>query len=498
MSSEVEDAARVSSTDALRFHLVAPGGTVDFAPTYTHQIFEDETIVGYDDPTVDVFCCASTLATFVRIEGDTAAAASSATAEEPAAPTDIMKCLVENDGLPQKGAIATRSAFDDAVRQSSAFVPPGERVGSFRARAPRWSSGGAQGSGGDAEYTIWRAQPGRCTAAERLQIDRLQTLALYLIDGSSYVDFESPAWTVYSAYCAGPGGGGGSGGAGGGGAVPSYCLAGYVTAHLFTQPFRPERPTSLKVCQVLVLPPYQRRGVASKMMEAVYADAQRANHFEVTVEDPAPAFTFLRDVLDFGRLGTAPRSDAALCGEKDGRARAAAAALISDARALDVMCDSRARGRGRDALVDAAAPLRRALHITLGQAARCIEMAALRELRARGVSDDTASAAEPAGAAADERAPVAAPAPGTAPAAAPPLAERHRFYRLAVKVGAHSFFFIFFFFLILFSLIVVRRESAACTNRRRTQRRSWGRRTRRCGRKCLRSSTPRVWRTTMP
>lgn len=217
MSSEVEDAARVSSTDALRFHLVAPGGTVDFAPTYTHQIFEDETIVGYDDPTVDVFCCASTLATFVRIEGDTAAAASSATAEEPAAPTDIMKCLVENDGLPQKGAIATRSAFDDAVRQSSAFVPPGERVGSFRARAPRWSSGGAQGSGGDAEYTIWRAQPGRCTAAERLQIDRLQTLALYLIDGSSYVDFESPAWTVYSAYCAGPGGGGGSGGAGGGG-----------------------------------------------------------------------------------------------------------------------------------------------------------------------------------------------------------------------------------------------------------------------------------------
>ena len=439
-----DDAACVSSTHVLRFHLVAPGGTLGFAPTYTHQIFENESIIGYEDPRVDVFCCASTLATYVRIQGDKAAASSSVGVDELAAPTDIMKSLVDNDGLPQKGAIETRSVFDDVVRQSSAFVPPGERVGTFRARAPRWCSDGAQGSDGerrsehDTEYTLWRAQPGRCTAAERLQIDRLQTLALYLIDGSSYVDFESPAWTVYCAYSAGPRSG--CGGATGSAAAPSYCLAGYVTAHLFTQPFRAERPTSVKVCQVLVLPPFQRRGVATRMMEAVYADAHRANHFEVTVEDPAPAFTFLRDVLDFSRLHSGVRPAPALDGaggRGSVRRGGAAAMLMTDARALEVMSDARARGRGRDALVDAAAPLRRVLRITLGQAARCIEMAALRELRRRGVlarADDTTSPTADASASAS--APACAPA--LLPALPAELAERHRCFRLAVKRGVYE------------------------------------------------------------
>ncbi|CAE7489460.1 HAT1, partial [Symbiodinium microadriaticum] len=55
----------------------------------------------------------------------------------------------------------------------------------------------------------------------------------------------------------------------------------------------------MRVCQALVLPPYQGRGLGRELLQQVYRlAADREFVVEVTVEDPAPAFQCLRDAVD--------------------------------------------------------------------------------------------------------------------------------------------------------------------------------------------------------
>ena len=79
-----------------------------------------------------------------------------------------------------------------------------------------------------------------------------------------------------------------------------YIFAGYMTAHVFTQPFRTEKPDSIRVCQVLVLPAYQGRGLGTVLLNSIYDVALAENMYEVTVEDPAPGFTRVRSRSCFG------------------------------------------------------------------------------------------------------------------------------------------------------------------------------------------------------
>jgi histone acetyltransferase 1 len=96
-----------------------------------------------------------------------------------------------------------------------------------------------------------------------------------------------------------------------------FSLAGYMTLYHFCSPFR--KPTAgriVRVCQALVLPPYQRQGHGIRMLEAVFAyaaaatntnvtasaDADKQPIVEVNCEDPAPAFQLLRTVVDYRRF----------------------------------------------------------------------------------------------------------------------------------------------------------------------------------------------------
>jgi GNAT superfamily N-acetyltransferase len=75
-----------------------------------------------------------------------------------------------------------------------------------------------------------------------------------------------------------------------------WSFAGYLTLYAFTNPFKGK---SLRICQVLILPPYQRQGHGQKLLRAAYTLArERDIVYEVTVEDPAPGFTMLRCVTD--------------------------------------------------------------------------------------------------------------------------------------------------------------------------------------------------------
>ncbi|GAX13968.1 histone acetyltransferase 1 [Fistulifera solaris] len=96
-----------------------------------------------------------------------------------------------------------------------------------------------------------------------------------------------------------------------------YSFAGYFTLYHFNSPFRKPTPgTVVRICQALILPPYQRSGHGFTMMNAAYkwafdgyskqlkgADAGIAKSIvEINVEDPAPAFVALRNRVDYHRF----------------------------------------------------------------------------------------------------------------------------------------------------------------------------------------------------
>jgi GNAT superfamily N-acetyltransferase len=105
-----------------------------------------------------------------------------------------------------------------------------------------------------------------------------------------------------------------------------YSLAGYLTLFHFAAPFRKPVPgTVARICQVLLLPPYQRAGHGQVMLQAVadlahgvYANPAPRSRLqspskkelkgyaeslvEVNVEDPAPGFTALRNRVDYVRF----------------------------------------------------------------------------------------------------------------------------------------------------------------------------------------------------
>lgn len=103
-----------------------------------------------------------------------------------------------------------------------------------------------------------------------------------------------------------------------------FSLAGYITLFCFYSPFKkPKAGIVLRICQALILPPYQRCGLGKCMMTAVYDYAhgkydsaienmkREDNDYdggenngmheivEVNVEDPSPSFIALRDRSDY-------------------------------------------------------------------------------------------------------------------------------------------------------------------------------------------------------
>ena len=98
-----------------------------------------------------------------------------------------------------------------------------------------------------------------------------------------------------------------------------YSLAGFVTLFHFSAPFRKPLPgTIVRVCQAVILPPYQREGHGREMLHKVHDLAQGSSGddlgkygrsiVEINVEDPAPGFVALRNLVDYERYQLAKKT----------------------------------------------------------------------------------------------------------------------------------------------------------------------------------------------
>ena len=102
-----------------------------------------------------------------------------------------------------------------------------------------------------------------------------------------------------------------------------YSLVGFMTLfHYYSQYKKPSAGTICRMCQVVVLPSFQRAGHGKMMMRGAHdiakgaysgilppAVEQRGDIVEVDVEDPAIEFTALRDRFDYEKVRDAIAND---------------------------------------------------------------------------------------------------------------------------------------------------------------------------------------------
>ena len=146
--------------------------------------------------------------------------------------------------------------------------------------------------------------------------DQIQKLALWFIENADDVDVantESGYWKILYLFQRTIDGDDDQ-------QKHKYALVGYMTLFHFHAPFhKPVPGIILRICQALVLPPYQGQRHGRRMMQCVYdyvhgkydddddgnnltKDGWEAKIVQVNVEDPAPGFVALRNKVDMKLL----------------------------------------------------------------------------------------------------------------------------------------------------------------------------------------------------
>eukprot|EP00049_Salpingoeca_infusionum_P012374 m.226201 g.226201 ORF g.226201 m.226201 type:complete len:476 (-) comp15165_c0_seq2:497-1924(-) len=266
-----------------------------FTPEFTHQVVgESEKVVGYEGLDIQLLYSAGALTPFLSMNYEECI-----TDEDPyAQPEDPLPMIRE--WLPADGIMTSRDAFlakvdADATefRPLPSLVPLSVESASMAGSAPSVeSSGSASSSAALVEArndndTYELTVVGSEVEGFKEYHARAQTFCIWYIESASFLDLEDDKWRVIYLYKkqTSPDGKG-----------STYSLLGFVSIYLYYAYPENVRP---RISQVIVLPPYQRQGHGKRLLRAAYQYGMTLDNLvDITVEDPAPSFTKLRDVVD--------------------------------------------------------------------------------------------------------------------------------------------------------------------------------------------------------
>jgi len=262
--------------EALRFRLLKTPQDIEepenegleFEPGMTHQIYGDnENIFGYQDLKIDFLISASTLKAFVdinyskKIDKDKTDGVEADPVLEP-----LLKILAEGQVLGSKQELATHMASDKVTK----FKPLGNKIDEFKSN--------------EESFEIYHVD---CTTVPSFRDyhAKLQPFLLFFIDAASYIDIDDSNWRfflVYEKYSLE--------------GETRYSIAGFATVYQYYAYPANIRP---RVSQVLTLPPYQKKGQGSHLLNAIYKHYFKDERVvDITVEDPSEDFVRLRDFVD--------------------------------------------------------------------------------------------------------------------------------------------------------------------------------------------------------
>ncbi|KAL4589556.1 hypothetical protein LXL04_002464 [Taraxacum kok-saghyz] len=114
---------------------------------------------------------------------------------------------------------------------------------------------------------------------------RLVPLVLLLVDGSNPIDVTDPDWEVYLLLEKKP--------------DESLKLVGFAALYRF---FHYPDTQRLRLGQILVLPPYQRKGYGGHLFETLTNMAVSENIHDLSIEEPLDSLQHIRSCIDIPRL----------------------------------------------------------------------------------------------------------------------------------------------------------------------------------------------------
>ena len=250
-----------------------------FEPEFAHQVFrEDETIYGYsEDLSVDVMCAANTFERYVEVSYSEKVRSSLNPAD------DVRRDL--HKWFPEASTATTKEAFAKRVEETKEMEIPG---GGGRVIA-EWDGEG-EGVESGLRYSVRQfefKESAESDAVGRWH-DNVEPFVAFYIDAASKIDKSDGRWLWFVLIAQKKDN------------LKRWATCGFSTVYQFyAHPFQ----RRLRISQVLVLPPYQRKGFGAKLLDAVRAYAQMQDKegkdvADITVEDPTDQLQRLRDVRD--------------------------------------------------------------------------------------------------------------------------------------------------------------------------------------------------------
>ncbi|KAF3938252.1 hypothetical protein ABW19_dt0205481 [Dactylella cylindrospora] len=277
-----------SSNEAIKIALVPPSSfnasdqiTRAFNPSFTYQLFESETIYGYENLSVNLSFRQDDMSPSLDIKYSNRLNLE----KGPDGIDDVEEVFRER--LPED----TSSTLDVS---DSTFTPPGKLVNQY--------------TKDDKTFEIYHSN--LSDPQTRQLIENMQILVLFFIEAANTLQLDDEEWTidrwdVLFVYERLQG--------------DQFSFIGYCTVHKFyfwrggpaklpdfhTLAELPAFPDEYRarISQFLILPPYQKQGHGRDLYDLIirlYLENPQTK--EITVEDPSEKFEDMRDARDFVRL----------------------------------------------------------------------------------------------------------------------------------------------------------------------------------------------------
>jgi len=263
----------VSSNSALELKLIRKTSDlhdpkVAFYPDMTYQVFGNmEKIFGYKDLVVKMYYTACSLKLYININFSSK--------------VDTEKFGISSDNIMEKlkdyitpDFITNLDVFEKCLEEESTFKPFGIQLDQFV----------LNNNEEETKFEVYVIEDEN--TAFREYFNQLQLFVLWYIDSSNFIDFDDTKWKIFIMYelfknengdlC--------------------YTPVGYSTIYEYYAYPDKIRP---RISQMLILPPFQRKGLCAKLLNSVYKHyATKSDVIDITVESPNDEFQLVRDFVD--------------------------------------------------------------------------------------------------------------------------------------------------------------------------------------------------------
>ncbi|KAL7294729.1 hypothetical protein TKK_0012021 [Trichogramma kaykai] len=264
----------VNSNEALEFKLVRRSEELEddqttFKPAMSHQVFGDtESIFGYKNLKIKLYYSAGSLETYLG------------TSYSEKFDESLCADLKPDDFLPKLVNVLTPNVHENidmfvkSLSYDETFKPAGDLVYSCS----------VNDNGQTRHFEVYKADMSSTKFKEYHQ--RLQTFVLWYIDAGNFIDSNDIQWNylnMFERYTAEDN-------------TIRYATVGFATIYHYWAYPELIRP---RIAQLLILPPFQKKGLGSHMLRAIYAEYKNnPNVKDITVEDPSEEFQRIRDFVD--------------------------------------------------------------------------------------------------------------------------------------------------------------------------------------------------------